>query len=160
MTPALQTELVDAVENDPDDLAKRYALAHAYLLAADAQAGETGMLLPVAAIGVVSVTAGAQPAMTTEQAIAEADRTLACVREPHADITQSTGHGSVPQTVVREVSPHTRSVSAASRQPVHLVVRVSVRVPPPQVLVQSPSANHGPNWQSAGQGAPVQARAW
>lgn len=31
-------ELVDAVENDPDDLTKRYALAHAYLLAADAQA--------------------------------------------------------------------------------------------------------------------------
>lgn len=33
-------ELVDAVENDPDDLAKRYALAHAYLLAADAQAAK------------------------------------------------------------------------------------------------------------------------
>lgn len=30
-------ELVDAVEDDPDDLAKRYALGHAYLLAADAQ---------------------------------------------------------------------------------------------------------------------------
>lgn len=33
-------ELVDAVENDPDDLTKRYALAHAYLLAADAQAAK------------------------------------------------------------------------------------------------------------------------
>jgi len=33
-------ELVDAVENDPDDLGKRYALAHAYLLAADAQAAK------------------------------------------------------------------------------------------------------------------------
>ena len=33
-------ELVDAVENQPDDLAKRYALAHAYLLAADAQAAK------------------------------------------------------------------------------------------------------------------------
>jgi tetratricopeptide (TPR) repeat protein len=33
-------ELVDAVENEPDDLAKRYALAHAYLLAADAQAAK------------------------------------------------------------------------------------------------------------------------
>jgi tetratricopeptide (TPR) repeat protein len=33
-------ELVDAVENDPDDLARRYALAHAYLLAADAQAAK------------------------------------------------------------------------------------------------------------------------
>jgi thioredoxin-like negative regulator of GroEL len=33
-------ELVDAVENDPDDLARRYALAHAYLLSADAQAAK------------------------------------------------------------------------------------------------------------------------
>jgi tetratricopeptide (TPR) repeat protein len=33
-------ELALAVENDPDDLAKRYALAHAYLLAADAQAAK------------------------------------------------------------------------------------------------------------------------
>jgi thioredoxin-like negative regulator of GroEL len=33
-------ELVEAVENDPDDLAKRYALAHAYLLAADAEAAK------------------------------------------------------------------------------------------------------------------------
>lgn len=33
-------ELVDAVENDPDDLEKRYALAHAYLLAADAAAAK------------------------------------------------------------------------------------------------------------------------
>lgn len=32
--------------------------------------------------------AHAQPALSTEQAIADADRTLACVREPHADIAQ------------------------------------------------------------------------
>lgn len=32
-------ELEDAVENDPDDLTKRYALGHAQLLAADAAAG-------------------------------------------------------------------------------------------------------------------------
>ena len=34
------TELAEAVENDPDDLAKRQALAHAYLLAADAEAAK------------------------------------------------------------------------------------------------------------------------
>lgn len=33
-------ELADAVESDPDDLVKRYELAHAYLLAADGQAAK------------------------------------------------------------------------------------------------------------------------
>ncbi len=33
-------DLVTAVENDPDDLAKRYELAHAYLLAADGEAAK------------------------------------------------------------------------------------------------------------------------
>lgn len=36
-------ELIDAVENDPDDLAKRYALGHAYLLAADGPAGRAAL---------------------------------------------------------------------------------------------------------------------
>jgi tetratricopeptide (TPR) repeat protein len=52
-------ELAEAVENDPDDLAKRHALAHAYLLAADAQAAKPeldAVLLgdPVGELGLAS----------------------------------------------------------------------------------------------------------
>lgn len=52
-------ELADAVENDPDDLPKRYALAHAYLLAADAQAAKPALEVvlvgdPTNALGLAS----------------------------------------------------------------------------------------------------------
>jgi thioredoxin-like negative regulator of GroEL len=79
-------ELVDAVENDPDDLGKRFALAHAYLLAADAQAAKPELEAvlvgdPTDALGLASKALHDRALFLTYKLEDEPERAIAEFRE-------------------------------------------------------------------------------